>query len=369
MKTTFLLLFCWPLAATGQILFPGDANNDGRVDNLDVLALGLNFGKTGPPRALTAQGISWAPKLFLLWSQNLPATPTNAGFSDCDGNGVVDGEDVLALKANYDSLQNGAQPPPLPYRPDTCFSCAKPRLIFTFDRDTATVRDTLRIAVFYEQPPGLPQLLSPLGVAFTLEFNEAIVKDSLTRVFFEPAAGDLLFAAAASDFADARALPPGRVEFGAAGKGFPALSFSRPLGVVQIIIEDMIVRADTFWTDFKFDVLKSVMVNAQGQVMLFNIDVDEVVLYDLITGAPAISEEQPLRCYPSPLQDLLRLESPVPLSRVTVFDARGRIVAEQAAGGQTVLELPTPDWGSGIFLVYAISSDGRRAVRRVLKQR
>lgn len=280
MKTLPLLLLLLPLSLQSQLLLPGDANNDGRVNHIDLLAIGLNFGQAGPPRLPPFQGINWSPKPFQFWPTTLPSTGINDGFSDCDGDGVVNAEDILALKLNYDSTQNQSQPPPQPYAPAIhAPTTARPKLVFVFDKDTASVKDTLRLSIFYNHPPALPQAISPMGVAFTLEFDEYFIKDSLTTVLFEPTATDLHFAAGANGFADARKLPPGRVEFSTTGERAPRLSATRPLGVVEFIIVDLIVRADTFYTDFKVDVSNVLFLDTLERFFDFDIEIDEVVLF------------------------------------------------------------------------------------------
>lgn len=280
MKTALLFLLLIPLQLFSQVLLPGDANNDGRVNHVDLLAIGLNFGQTGPPRLPPFQDINWTPKPFQFWPTALPSTGINDGFSDCDGDGIVSAEDILALKFNYDSTHNQSQPPPQPYAPEVhAPTTARPKLVFLFDKDTVTVKDTLRLSIFYSHPPDLPQALSPMGVAFTLEFNEEYIKDSLTTVLFEPTATDLHFAAGAAGFADARKLPPGRVEFSTTGERAPRLAVSRPLGVVDFIIEDLIIRADTFYTDFKVDVSNVLFLDTLERIFDFDIEIDEVVLF------------------------------------------------------------------------------------------
>ncbi len=369
MKTGLCLLLFFPLSLQAQLLRPGDANNDGRVDHLDVLAIGLSFGQEGPPRELPFQGIDWMLKPFEFWIGGLPGTMVNYGFSDCDGDGLVTTEDVEALQLNYDSTHLDSQPPPMPWTPpDTAFLSALPRLVFTFEPDTATVQDTLRLHISYVHPLGLPVDESPLGVAFTLEFDEMLVKDSLTVVFFPDTVTDLLFAAGATGFADARAVPPGRVEYGAAGKGQPALTYSRPLGVVQFIIEDIIVRPDTFWTDFKIDVAGPVMIDAKEQVILFNILVDEVVLFQELSAAPTPPAPLPVRLYPSPVRDVLHIESlETPLACVQIFDVFGKLIAEQHVQHKRQVDLPAGRWAPGLHWVRIFGKNGQVATRTFLK--
>ncbi|MBK6931858.1 MAG: hypothetical protein IPH12_13740 [Saprospirales bacterium] len=369
MKPSLLLLLIWPLSLNAQILFPGDANNDGRADHLDVLATGLSFSQEGPFREPPFLGVDWSPKLFEPWLGALPATGINFGFSDADGNGMVNEKDMAAIKMNYDSTQTGAQPPPKPYAPpDTFLTTALPRLVFRFEQDTATVRDTLRLHIFYEHPPGLPLHLSPLGVAFTLQFDEMLVKDSLTQIIFEPGANDLLFAAGATGFADARVVPPGRVEFGAAGKAIPGLAFSRPLGVVQFIVEDVIVRADTFWTKFKIEIAKPLMINMQEEVMTFGIAVDDVVLFQELSNTAAPDPPFSVRMYPSPVGDVLHVEFPdaVP-GQIRIFNSASKMVLQREISDEKLLRLPANYWPPGWYWVCISARNGRTVSRAVLK--
>lgn len=370
MKTLlFFLSFC-PALLAAQILLPGDANNDGRVDHLDVLAIGLNFGQEGPPRAFPDQNINWSPKPFQFWPFALPSTNINAGFSDCDGNGFINEADGKALSFNYDSMQQASIPPPMPYAPpDTFITTAIPRLVFRFDKDTATVKDTLLLHIFYEHPIGMPLEDSPMGLAFTIKFNEMLVKDSLTRVFFEPSANDLLFAAGATAFADSRAVPPGEVEFGAAGKAQPGLAFTRPLGVVRFIVEDVIVRADTFFTELKIDVSSALMLNLLEQVIKFNVVVDAIVLFQELSSSRPPPAPLEVRVYPSPVHDKLQIDSPdATLTGLQVYDALGQLVSSREFSSCVEMELFTGDWPRGWYWVQLMAADGRIAVRKVLKR-
>jgi len=369
MKTCLCCLLLLPFALQAQLLRPGDANNDGRVNHLDVLAIGLSFGQEGPPREPPFQGIDWMLKPFEPWPGALPGTLVNHGFSDCDGNGVILEPDMEALKMNYDSAHMDSQPPPMPWSPpDSIFNTAIPRLIFTFDQDTATVQDTLLLHIFYQHPNNMPFQDSPLGVAFTIEIDETLVKDSLTVVFFEPSANDLLFAAGATGFADARAVPPGMVEFGTAGKGQPGLPFSRPLGVVRFIIEDIIVRPDTFWTELKIDIANAIMINIKEEVMLFAVVVDAVTLFQELSAAPAPVAPLPVQLYPSPVRDVLRIESPeVGLVRVQIFDVFGKLVVDREIQDERQVVMPATPWAPGFYWAKIRGGNGQTAIRKLVK--
>ena len=86
------------------VVYPGDANNDGVVDVRDVLPIGRFYGLTGPTRQ--GGSATWGAQVLANeWD------PVGAGFADCDGNGVVDSNDVVVLVRNWKATQNGGVPP------------------------------------------------------------------------------------------------------------------------------------------------------------------------------------------------------------------------------------------------------------------
>lgn len=285
MKTWILLLALLPLRLSAQsfngILYPGDANNDGLANHVDLLAIALNYGKTGPPRSDPAT--NWAPKAFTSWPGSLPVTGVNAVFSDANGDGIVNTADLQAVEINYDSTQNSSLPSPKKYAPNLpAPTTARPKLVFVFDKDTAGVNDTVRLDIYYKQPNALPAANSPMGVAFTLDFDPALVKDSLIRIRFDTSGNDLLFAAAAPAFVDTRGLPPGTAEFAAAGRHAPRLAFDRHLGTVEFIIVEVIVRSDTAYRDFKVDVGKVLFLDTLERTFDYDVEVDDVVLFQKV---------------------------------------------------------------------------------------
>ncbi|MCX6121029.1 MAG: T9SS type A sorting domain-containing protein [Ignavibacteriales bacterium] len=86
-----------------SVLYPGDANNDGIVDARDILPIGLYYGKTGSPRL---NGSNTWQKQYI----DPPWTPEQAGYADCDGNGKIDSNDVIAIIQNWNATRTGGVP-------------------------------------------------------------------------------------------------------------------------------------------------------------------------------------------------------------------------------------------------------------------
>lgn len=91
----FLLLiatsFLLTLKVSAQV-WPGDVNNNGVVNGVDLLYLGTVFGSTGPMRA--EEDASWeAQPIMEAWGTFFP-NGVNHAFADCNGDGIVDEDDI-----------------------------------------------------------------------------------------------------------------------------------------------------------------------------------------------------------------------------------------------------------------------------------
>jgi hypothetical protein len=70
-------------------VWPGDTNNDGIVDQTDVLPLGNNWMLSGPPRPASTAG--WKGEKSTGWR------PGNVTYADADGNGTVNEADLFPV--------------------------------------------------------------------------------------------------------------------------------------------------------------------------------------------------------------------------------------------------------------------------------
>jgi hypothetical protein len=78
---------------SGLFVWPGDTNNDGIVNQADVLPLGLFWRQTGPVR--TNASTNWVGQIATPW------TNKNSTYADANGDGIVNQADVLPLGLNW----------------------------------------------------------------------------------------------------------------------------------------------------------------------------------------------------------------------------------------------------------------------------
>ena len=93
---------CEPVIASA--VWPGDFNNDGTVDNVDVLTWGLAEGKTGVARPNATS--DWAAQSCPDWQTFVGLV--NGKHQDGNGDGTIDVQDLQVLIGNYDSTHTSA---------------------------------------------------------------------------------------------------------------------------------------------------------------------------------------------------------------------------------------------------------------------
>lgn len=85
-------------------VYPGDANNDGVVNTCDLLLTYLYNGFTGIPRSTIDNSFSAINSMN--WDTVQPFTSKDLKHVDCNGDGVINIGDTLAISMNFTSSHN-----------------------------------------------------------------------------------------------------------------------------------------------------------------------------------------------------------------------------------------------------------------------
>lgn len=143
-------------------VWPGDANSDGSTDNLDVLELGLHYTQTGAPRASVSN--SWQSYFANNWTGTI-TNGSNLNHSDCNGDGVIDANDTLAIYNNY-GLTHAFKPAQT--------TTVNPQLSIVPDQ-AAVVKGTWGTASVY-LGDATTNINNINGVAFTVDFDNTLIE-------------------------------------------------------------------------------------------------------------------------------------------------------------------------------------------------
>jgi len=322
-------------------IWPGDANYDLVVNNVDVLNIGVAYGESGPVR--TNPVITWTPQFATDWSTNF-----NNGFNykhaDCNGDGLVDNNDTLAISLNYGQVHAyrlGGLPPQI---------LTAPLLYLVSSVDTANLSQIVDIDVFL----GLASLPvdSIYGIAFTINFNPALI--DTTSVSFDytgswlgTAGSDMLTfekVYASDGYADLAMVRTDHVN--ESGYGF--------LARMGVVIVDNVAGKITA----PFTISNVTAITYNQTILDFNISGDSVDIDTSAILSIIQNPENEIRVFPVPARENLHIYSTgVKIEKIEMFSLFGEVMLSLQPRSNNYT-INTEEFKNGVYILKCFTANG-----------
>ena len=157
-------------------VWPGDANNDGRVFIDDLLAVGLNMGEVGYSRDNDISYSHWFGQKSEDWGTDLGEIGSDLKHIDADGDGYITADDVIDIEENFDAANGLFTNKILGTKDFGLFLEPSHMPVDSGDLLCVTIK------VGNEENP----VIDLQGLSFDLNINEDVIdSSSLTFEFFE----------------------------------------------------------------------------------------------------------------------------------------------------------------------------------------
>lgn len=348
-----ILSLCLCFNAAAQDIWPGDINNNGIVNGVDVLFLGLGFNATGAVR--TGASVNWqAEPITTPWVQDFP-NGVNFAYGDCNGDGIINETDLEdAIEENFglthgtltpDTYENGVagMAPPLGLQAST--AVAFPGESFNVDLFLGDM--DFPIGDFY-------------GITFTLRFDQDLLATD-DGIEFDLSADswiDLTGEDESETFFEEDDMGNGEIAITRIDQQ-PISGMGR-IGTFSIIIEDIIVglELDTF----------NIIIE---DVKMIDVDFNTFPVVPASTFVVIAQDSsflnstfEPLssslvNVYPNPVQDQLLIESNLQVETIKLVNAVGQLltIPTPEASGNNTITIPdaVPD---GIYILQLYCKEG-----------
>ena len=151
-------------------VWPGDADANSIVDNADLLAIGLAYDSTGATR--TGASILWLAQSATDWRDTLPGG-ANFKHADCNGDGIVNANDTVAIIQNFSLTHNKTNTPKQ-------WRSGIPGITFQLSKDTVVNGDTVIVKILLGD--SATSVSNIYGLAFDFNYDP-IPFDSNTAFF------------------------------------------------------------------------------------------------------------------------------------------------------------------------------------------
>ncbi|MBA3665943.1 MAG: T9SS type A sorting domain-containing protein [Bacteroidetes bacterium] len=323
-------------------VWPGDANSDGIADNLDVLELGLHISQIGPLRTFTSN--LWQSYQCNNWVGTI-TNGQNVSHADCDGDGIINSNDVVAIANNYNLIHS--------FKGSAIAS--NPQLNVVSDQ-TLVLNGQWGSASVY-----LGDNTNPIsainGVAFTIWFDTTYIETDSVNVkyplSFINTGQNLEFVK--SNFAN--------------GKLYCATSHTNNMNVNgsgKIAVFNFKVKQN-LWFDtlFYYNVNTANMSDALGNITALTSGADTTKLFGLDVGIKKNGLTSFISIFPNPGNGLFNIKSSVELVKVEIEDVAGHLLLKENCRGFSH-QLKMEQFAEGIFFVKIYCTDNRVERRKIV---
>lgn len=340
-------------------VWPGDTDTNAVVNNFDLLNIGLGYGSTGPARP--SASLDWLGQGAADWGEST-LVGVNYKHLDCNGDGLIEVQDTLAISQNWGLMHN------LVTDPDQS-SLAQ-------NRDMAAPffvqPDTLEPNAAYSLPIILGEETLPAedvyGLAFTIVYDPAIIVPSSASLSVENSwlgewGVDLI--GIQKNFNG-----QGRLELAMTRIDGQAMSGFGEIGRYNIIVEDIIFiegtgedRGENLTT--YFEIVDVLVIDANGEAIEVDLVQNEFEIISSITSTTP--QAIPWRIFPNPAQDHLYIETPNnQIQFVRLWNALGELVFEKTDGSSSGVNLPITQFAPGIYWIEVQTQGGNILHKRVI---
>lgn len=328
-------------------VWPGDADANGIVDNNDLLPIGLAYGETGSAR--TQQGIQWYAHPAQDWADTLPSG-TNYKHIDCDGNGIINADDTLAIIQNFGltHLKNSSQRE---------WRMNAPALYVDLIPDTVLAGETL-VANLILGDINIPAN-DVYGLAFTINYNANVVDSAQTSVAF----GSSWLGTVSEKISIAKDFPQnGEIKCAITRIDKNTRSGLGIIGQASFIIttDNINGKNELAYTDMKVWISDLTVIDNQGQILEINEGSDSTqVGFEpvSVTEKPLSLNELIIQPNPATNEVFISVSDNLLSGTLTVIDTEGKIVFSKTITTHAN-KIHTANFANGVYFVKVISEKG-----------
>ena len=163
----------WTFAPCSVVsdVWPGDANYDLIANNFDLLNIGIAYGDTGSMRANAS--INYVVQPCVDWA-NFFQSAVNHKHADCNGDGVVNALDTLAVSQNYGLIH------PRPVNQDSASIITGAPLYF--DLPAGNLTPGSNVSVPLDFGTGINPVNDLYGMAFTINYDPSLIQSGSVSI-------------------------------------------------------------------------------------------------------------------------------------------------------------------------------------------
>lgn len=263
-------------------VWPGDANSDLSANNKDLLSVGLYYGETGPARDSISS--AWGAQKAKTWGK-LQYNSHDLKHADCNGDGVVNDKDTVAIVLNY-GLQHKRSFAPQEY------NAVNPDLYLVPSKPIANPGDWIDLAI-WTGTANVP-VTDLYGLAFNIGHHTDIIQSgslsmSYPDSWLAPASAEAIHVSKIMELQ------------GFFDGGITRIDHTNKSGYGKIAVLRFRIRPTIDNSQvLNLDIVDFTGVDAAGNNKFFNAMTTSISIVPIVTGIDTDTAIPDLEVYPNP---------------------------------------------------------------------
>ena len=315
-------------------VWPGDTDTSQTVNNFDLLNIGFAFGNTGMPRNPAL--IDWNGYLTPDWTKVMPVSNVNFKHIDCNGDGIIDTQDTVAISNNwnlsYTYNKSGAGTIPL-YVDTISPVLKKSRLPIMLGTSSIPANDIY-------------------GIAFTITYDTSLIRPNTVDIGIDTSwlgtAGTDLIKIHKDFYYD------GMVQVAITRTdGIDADGFGK-IGSLAFTIQDDIMQRGVL--KFPFEIINVKAIDQNEMEILINPMYTELSV--IATNTNQLHLEQFINVFPNPVSNILNIQSEdLTIEQITLTNIAGQVIETRIVNNYQS-ELYMQNLPNGIYTLSIMTNKG-----------
>jgi sugar lactone lactonase YvrE len=355
LSDSVLVYICSP----DSTVWPGDADANHVVNNADLFPIGLGYDTTGPVRAV--QGIVWQGDIATNWADTLPGyNPTiNFKHADCNGDGIINSADTVAIMANFSLTHNKTGPILSPWRngipaikavvtPDTAYTGDTLTVTFVLGDTNTTVNNFYGIAFTYNfDPMVMDSTYAPtMGFLPTSWIGTPSQKISINKIF--TTTGQIQAAVTRINHT------------GVSGQGAIAVASFR------ITTDNISGKNYHYYTNIG-SITDVTLIDQHGATIPLNAGADTTTVGFIPNGIREITTET-LHIRPNPAHDKVLVSAGNTIREISLTNIIGQQVMDNNTANSKSVSIDVSGIDSGVYFVHVRTEQGTGIAKLIIEK-
>jgi hypothetical protein len=332
-------------------VWPGDVDNNGVVDNNDLLHIGLAYGSSSTARLNTS--VVWQAQSSVDWANYFTSflSALNYKYADCNGDGTINAADTAAIMQNF-SLTHAKTSDYEPWR------SGRPALIPVFSTDTLYNGDTLKVS-FVLGDSSIPAA-HIYGLSFTYNFDPQVVDSSFINVNL----GNSWLGSSTDMISISKVFAgPGQIRIAMTRIDHSTRSGSGPIGNAGIKITTDNISGVILAHYGNIGYISAVtVVDSTGDTIPVNAGRDSSTVVAFPAHIPQIAERS-VHVQPNPASNTVSISAENAISEISISDINGQKIWHSSSMHSRSQNIDISTYADGLYFVQVRTERGVRTVK------